>query len=191
MQSKAGYDVTPLTSAQIDELARRLTPEEFSGAEGGAVPAGMQTAYFAGGCFWGVEDGFQRLAGVVDAVSGYQGGHTENPRYEDVCGGMTGHAETVRVTFDPTRVTYLELLNHFFKSSKPTLFTLGGQGISQYRAAIFTTDDTQRAQIEAFIAAQQPSGLSATPTVAIGVSPAGTFYEAEEHHQNYYSKHRR
>ncbi len=146
-----------------------------------------QTAYFAGGCFWGVEDAFQRVPGVLDATSGYQGGHTENPCYDDVCGGMTGHAETVRVIFDPDRVSYRDLLQRFFKSHKPRL---GSGGAGQYRSAVFTIDDEQQKEVEAFIAAQQSSDLPAAP-VATEVSPAGRFYEAEERHQNYHVKHGR
>jgi len=146
-----------------------------------------QTAYFAGGCFWGVEDAFQRIPGVIDATSGYQGGHTENPRYEDVCGGNTGHAETVRVTFDPDRVSYRDLLQRFFKPHKPKR---GSGGVGQYRSAIFTIDDQQREEVEAFIAAQQASDLPSSPVVT-EVSPAGRFYEAEERHQDYQVKHGR
>ncbi len=99
MQSKSGYHITPLF-------------EEGHENPGSASKA--QTAYFAAGCFWGVEDQLQKIPGVIDAASGYQGGHTVDPTYHSVCGGKTGHAETVRVTFDPSRVTYAQLLEWFF-----------------------------------------------------------------------------
>jgi methionine-S-sulfoxide reductase len=149
--------------------------------------AAAQTAYFAAGCFWSVEDGFQRVPGVIDAFSGYQGGSTVDPTYEDVCGGETGHAETVRVVFDPARVSYLELLAYFFKAHSPLRDRSGRK--DQYRAAIFTTDDTQREQVEAFLAARRYGGQATTPTFEI--SPAKTFYPAEERHQNYRVKHPR
>jgi methionine-S-sulfoxide reductase len=147
-----------------------------------------QTAYFAAGCFWGVEDGFQRVPGVIDAVSGYQGGSTVDPTYEDVCRGDTGHAETVRVVFDPARVSYLELLAYFFKAHNPLRDRSGRK--DQYRAAIFTTDEAQREQVAAFLAARQPSGQAAPPPT-FEISPAKPFYPAEERHQNYRVKHPR
>jgi methionine-S-sulfoxide reductase len=155
-------------------------PREESKAE-------PQTAYFAAGCFWSVEDGFQRVPGVIDAVSGYQGGSTVDPTYEDVCRGDTGHAETVRVVFNPARVSYLELLAYFFKAHSPLRDRSGLK--DQYRAAIFTTDEVQREQVAAFLTARQPGGQAAPATFEI--SPAKTFYPAEERHQNYRVKHPR
>jgi methionine-S-sulfoxide reductase len=146
-----------------------------------------QTAYFAAGCFWSVEDGFQRLPGVIDVVSGYQGGSTIDPTYEDVCRGDTGHAETVRVVFDPARVSYPELLAYFFKAHSPLRDRSSRK--DQYRAAIFTADDLQREQVAAFLTARQPSSQATAPTFEI--SPAKPFYPAEERHQNYRVKHPR
>ena len=115
-------------------------------------PIETQTAYFAGGCFWGVEDRFQQIPGVIDATSGYQGGDTKAPTYRAVCNGGTGHAETVRVTYDPQRVSYHELLEWFFKMHDPTqLNRQGPDHGAQYRSAIFTTDDEQLAEARAYI----------------------------------------
>lgn len=148
---------------------------------------GVQTAYFAAGCFWGVEDELQKVPGVIDAVSGYQGGRTENPTYETVCDGGTGHAETVRVTFDPARVTYAALLEWYFVRYGATAAqrTPPDQE-SQYRAAVFAADDTQLAEARAFI-----TGRFGDRAIGTQVAKGGRFYEAEEHHQNYHAKHGR
>ena len=110
-------------------------------------PVRTETTYFAGGCFWGIEDSFQRLSGVVDAVSGYMGGPTPDPTYKQVCSGTTGHAETVRVTYDPKRVSYSKLLERFFNSHDPSQRNRQGPDIgTQYRSAIFTVNDEQSKQ---------------------------------------------
>lgn len=149
-----------------------------------------QTAYFAGGCFWGIEDRFQKVQGVVDAVSGYMGGEPVDPTYKQVCTGRTGHAEAVRVTFDPTTVTYEALLTWFFKFHDPSQLNRQGPDLgTQYRSAIFVTDDLQEAAARRAIAQlEQSSRLSGT-TVATTVEQAGPFYAAEEYHQDYHAKH--
>lgn len=148
-----------------------------------------QTAYFAGGCFWGVEDQFQQVDGVIDAVSGYQGGEIENPSYKQVCRGDTGHAETVRVTFDPNRVSYRKLLEVFFKIHDPTQRNRQGPDVgSQYRSAIFAADDAQLKEAREFAAQQDTSGAFKRK-IATVVEKAGPFYEAEAYHQDYHAKH--
>lgn len=139
-------------------------------------------AYFAAGCFWGVEDALAKLPGVEDAVSGYQGGSTVNPTYESVCAGDTGHAETVRVTFDPDRITYSELLRWYFDhfGARET------DRKSQYRGAIFAADEEQLALATSY-AAERYAGREMGTQIAL----AGPFYEAEARHQDYYAKHRR
>jgi len=155
-------------------------------------PAQTETAYFAGGCFWGIEDKFQQVPGVLDAVSGYQGGTAPDPTYRQVCGGDTGHAETVRVTFDPSRVSYRELLDWFFKFHDPTQKNRQGPDVgSQYRSAIFAVDEEQLTQAKAFISEQASSDRFGGRAIATGVEPAGKFYEAEEYHQDYNAKHGR
>lgn len=168
-----------LNSASLEFLEK--------GHEPSASSPEAETAYFAAGCFWGVEDQLQKIPGVVDAVSGYQGGRTAHPTYETVCDGKTGHAETVRVTFDPSRVTYPELLAWYFNRYGASQ-TNGARPDheNQYRSAVFAADDAQLAQAKAFIE-KRFEGREIATQVTIG----GPFYEAEEHHQNYHAKHRR
>ncbi|MDX2132358.1 MAG: bifunctional methionine sulfoxide reductase B/A protein [Planctomycetota bacterium] len=158
-----------------------------------SMPVKTATAYFAGGCFWGVEDRFQQIPGVIDAVSGYMGGRTPNPTYKQVCTEDTGHAETVRVTFDPARVSYQKLLEVFFKIHDASQVNRQGPDIgTQYRSAVFTADGTQQDQATAFIEAQRKTTrymLRGIATQVVPVSEAGAFYAAEEYHQDYHVKH--
>jgi peptide-methionine (S)-S-oxide reductase len=145
-------------------------------------------AYFAAGCFWGVEDRFRKTPGVIDAVSGYMGGHKDNPTYREVCNGDTGHAETVEVTFDASSVSFDELLDLFFEMHNPT--TLNRQGPdfgSQYRSAIFTVDAAQREAAQKKIAELDAAGTWRDPLVT-EVSDGGVFWPAEEYHQRYFEK---
>ena len=147
-----------------------------------------QTASFAAGCFWGVEARFREMPGVLDAVSGYMGGHAENPNYKQVCTGDTGHAEAVQVTFDDEQVSYTELLDRFFEMHNPT--TLNRQGPdfgSQYRSVAFWHDPGQREQIERKIGELNASGKWPDPVVT-QVVPAARFWRAEEYHQRYFEK---
>lgn len=153
-------------------------------------PIAMQTAYFAGGCFWGVEDRFQQVPGVINAVSGYQGGAVDNPTYKQVCYTDTGHAEAVRVTFDPARVTYAQLLEWFFKFHDPTQVDRQGPDVgSQYRSAIFAADDAQLEQAREFVRQQAANPRFKGRAIATKVEKAATFWEAEEYHQDYHAKH--
>ncbi len=153
-------------------------------------PTKVETAYFAGGCFWGIEDRFQQIPGVIDAVSGYMGGVSPNPDYKQVCSGDTGHAETVRVSFDPQQVTYEELLDWFFKFHDPTQFNRQGPDIgSQYRSAIFVTSDNQRDQATEFVSKLQRSARFRNEHIVTEVAKAEVFHEAEDYHQDYHRKH--
>jgi peptide-methionine (S)-S-oxide reductase len=148
----------------------------------------QQTASFAAGCFWGVEARFLEVDGVVDAVSGYQGGHLENPTYKQVCGGDTGHAEVVQVTFDDETVRYEQLLDVFFDMHNPT--TLNRQGPdfgSQYRSVIFCYDGEQKVAAEKKIREIDASGKWPNPVVT-QVQEAPEFWRAEEYHQRYFEK---
>ena len=156
-------------------------------ADASPEPA-TETATFAAGCFWGVEDAFRKTPGVLGAVSGYTGGHTENPSYEDVCYRDTGHAEAVEVTFDPARVSYEQLLEKFGDLHDPTQVNRQGPDVgSQYRSGVFYHSAAQRAAAEAWKDELNRSGTLRRP-VATEVTPAGTFYRAEEYHQRYFEK---
>lgn len=148
----------------------------------------MAKATFGAGCFWGVEAAFMQIEGVTDAISGYSGGTTVNPTYKDVCTGKTGHAEVVEVTYDPSRVTYEQLLDAFWKMHDPTTRDRQGPDVgSQYRSVIFHHDEAQRRAAEASKAAQDASKLYRGPIVTL-IQPAGPFYEAEDYHQRYLEK---
>ncbi len=153
-------------------------------------PAGTQQAVFAMGCFWGAEKKFWSLPGVVSTHVGYAGGFTPNPTYDEVCSGRTGHAEVVRVVFDPSRVSYDALLRVFWESHDPTQGMRQGNDVgTQYRSAIYVADDAQRRAAEAARAAYEArlakAGFEAITTA---VEPAGAFYYAEDYHQQYLAK---
>ena len=150
--------------------------------------AHTETATFAAGCFWGVEDAFRKTPGVIDAVSGYTGGHVADPTYEQVCRTDTGHAEAVEVTFDPSQVSYDDLLTQFGELHDPTQVNRQGPDVgSQYRSAVFYHDDAQREAAEAWKRRLVESGSRPRP-VATQIAPADTFYRAEEYHQRYFEK---
>ncbi|HVM59014.1 MAG TPA: peptide-methionine (S)-S-oxide reductase MsrA [Candidatus Paceibacterota bacterium] len=148
----------------------------------------MQKATFAAGCFWGVEASFLTVPGVVDAVSGYAGGHVDNPTYENVCTGKTGHAESVEVTFDPDKVSYETLVRKFFKLHDPTQMNRQGPDVGeQYRSVIFYHDEAQKEVAERLKKELAPEYLPRT--IATSIEPAKTFWKAEEYHQRYAEKH--
>lgn len=148
----------------------------------------IETATFAGGCFWCVESAFEGREGIINVVSGYMGGHTENPTYEEVSSGGTGHAEVVRVTYDPSRISYRELLEMFFQQIDPT--DAAGSFVdrgSQYRPAVFYHNQDQKAQAREIIGKIDAAKIFDKP-VATQVVAASRFYEAEEYHQDYHTK---
>ncbi len=148
--------------------------------------ATTQTATFAAGCFWGVEAAFRQIPGVLDAVSGYIGGTTQNPTYREVCGHGTGHAEAVEVTFDPSRVTYEQLLQAFWNLHDPTQVNRQGPDVGdQYRSAIFTYSDEQTRAATASRDAEQANHRR---PIATQILAAPTFYKAEDYHQRYFEK---
>jgi peptide-methionine (S)-S-oxide reductase len=149
----------------------------------------LETATFAAGCFWHVEATFRKVPGVVAVTSGYTGGTKVNPTYEQVCSDKTGHAEAIEIEYDPTRVSYGELLDLFWSEHDPT--TLNRQGwdvATQYRSAIFYHTAEQRAAALASKERMERSGRYKNPIVT-QIVPAVTFYKAEEYHQRYYEKH--
>jgi peptide-methionine (S)-S-oxide reductase len=145
-------------------------------------------ATFGAGCFWCVEAQFQQLQGVDTVISGYSGGTVVNPSYKDVCTGTTGHAEVCNIYYNPTVISYQDLLQAFFVCHDPTQLNRQGNDVgTQYRSVIFYHDETQKAAAEKAIVELDKSG-SYTNKVVTEVSPATTFYNAEEYHQNYYNQ---
>jgi len=149
-------------------------------------PLEAETAYFAGGCFWGIEHYFQQGPGVLDAASGYMQGQVDDPTYRQVCSGSTGHAETVRVVFDPAKISYRRLLEAFFDMHDPTqLNRQGPDHGSQYRSGIWTTSPQQVREAKAVIASLQAQGRYGGSQIVTEVEPAKTFWPAEDYHQDY------
>jgi methionine-S-sulfoxide reductase len=151
-------------------------------------PEKTEVATFAGGCFWCMQPSFNAFKGVVSTRVGYTGGHTVNPTYEDVCTGTTGHAEGIEIIYDPTKVTYAELVEEFWHNINPTSLNqqFADHG-TQYRSAIFYHNEEQRKIAEVSKERLAKSGKFNKPIVT-EITPASTFYPAEEYHQNYYQK---
>lgn len=148
----------------------------------------LQKAAFAAGCFWGVEETFRNIKGVVSTVVGYTGGHMKDPSYEDVCTGETGHAEAVEVAYDPEVVSYETLLREFWACHDPTTIDRQGPDVgSQYRSAIFCYDSEQERQARGSKEALETSGVYGEPIVT-EIVKATEFYPAEQYHQKYLMK---
>ncbi|MBA3046005.1 MAG: peptide-methionine (S)-S-oxide reductase MsrA [Candidatus Thermoplasmatota archaeon] len=146
----------------------------------------MEQVMFAAGCFWGVEQYFRQVPGVLDAVVGYSGGKTRNPSYEDICTGRTGHAEVVHLVYDPEKVSFPKLLEHFWEMHDPTTFNRQGPDVgTQYRSAIFYYTGEQRNGAMDSMAKQ--TGRT-TKAIVTELAPAGIFWPAEEYHQRYFEK---
>lgn len=158
--------------------ADRATPEPADG---------LATATFGNGCFWCTEAVFQAIKGVKSVESGYTNGRVPNPTYEQVCSGATGHAEAIRLTYDPAVVSYPELLEVFWRSHDPTTLNRQGADVgTQYRSAVFYHTDRQKELAERYKRAIDAAGVFARPVVT-EIVPAATFYPAEGYHQNYYA----
>jgi peptide methionine sulfoxide reductase msrA/msrB len=163
------------------EKGAQLPPE--------SQPVKTAVAYFAGGCFWGVEHYFDEGPGVLDAISGYMQGHVDHPTYRQVCTDTTGHAETVKVIYDPRRISYHRLLEAFFAMHDPTQLNRQGPDVGdQYRSGIWVVNDEQRREAEAYIAELAASGRYGGRTIVTQVQTAKTFWPAEEYHQDYITK---
>lgn len=144
----------------------------------------FEKATFGGGCFWCVEAVFERVDGVASAVSGYAGGTTVKPTYEQVCTGNTGHAEVVEITFDPKKVTYEELLNIFWNAHDPTTLNRQGADVgTQYRSVIYTHSEEQQLVAER---SKQEAQKDFEDPIVTEITPAGPFYKAEQYHQDYF-----
>ena len=145
----------------------------------------MQKALFGGGCFWCTEAVFLQLKGVTHSTSGYAGGHTTNPTYDDICRGDTNHAEVILVEFDETQILYEQLLNVFFAIHDPTTLNRQGNDVgTQYRSVIYYFNDEQKLEAEKMIQSLKDEDLN----IVTDLSPVPTFYPAEEYHQNYFAK---
>jgi peptide-methionine (S)-S-oxide reductase len=153
-------------------------------------PQGTELATFALGCFWGAERQFWQLPGVYTTAVGYAGGHTPNPTYEEVCGGHTGHAEAVRVVFDPEKISYRDLLKVFWESHDPTQGMRQGNDVgTQYRSAIYYHDEEQRRAAEQSRETYQQSlAVAGYEPITTEIRPVGEFYFAEPYHQQYLAK---
>lgn len=149
----------------------------------------LEVATLAGGCFWCIEAVFREIDGVEDVVSGYTGGASLDPTYEQVCSGKTGHAEAVQVTFNPSRISYREILEIFFSVHDPTTLNRQGADVgTQYRSAIFYHNDRQRAVAVQLIGEFDRAGLWGQPIVT-QIAPLDRFYHAEDYHQQYFARH--
>ncbi len=148
----------------------------------------MEKATFAAGCFWGVEAAFRQVKGVGSTSVGYTGGTSKDPTYKEVCSGNTGHAESVEVEYDPSKVSYDELLTVFWENHNPTTLNRQGPDVgTQYRSAIFYHTPEQKAAAEASKERLQKSGRYSRPVVT-QITPATQFYQAEEYHQRYFER---
>ena len=178
--------LVPALAAAAIALAAGVAAAQEDGAE--AAENGHALATFAGGCFWCMEPPYDELDGVLATTSGYTGGHKADPTYHEVSAGSTGHAEAVQITYDPSKVSYQELLEVFWRNVDP--LDAGGQFCDrgdQYRTAIFVHDEEQRRLAEASKEALEESGRFDQPIVT-AIEDAGPFYAAEEYHQDYYEK---
>lgn len=150
----------------------------------------MQTATFAGGCFWCTEAVFQRLRGVKSVLPGYIGGQIPNPTYEQVCTGETGHAEAIQIGFDETQISFTDLLDVFFHTHDPTTLNRQGSDVgTQYRSTVFYYDETQKQQAADYIAEINNNG-EFLDSIVTTLEPATEFYVAEDYHLNYYNSHK-
>lgn len=160
-------------------------PAEQPAAKPRPTDGPTDVGYFAGGCFWGVEHFLEAMPGVIDVESGYMGGAKDAPAYEEVSSGTTGHAETVRVTFDPRQIGYAAVAKRFFEIHDPTEVDRQGPDIgTQYRSAVYVTGPEQRAVVDELIGKLKANGYA----VATTVEDAGKFWAAEDYHQDYYAK---
>jgi peptide-methionine (S)-S-oxide reductase len=192
----AGPSAAPTAPAAPAAPPAEAAPSAPASAPSPATPAmptptpgptlSTQQATFANGCFWCTEAVLEQLPGVLDVVSGYMGGDVDAPTYEQVCGGETGHAECVQVTFDPSKVTFESLLEWFFRSHDPTTLNRQGADVgTQYRSAVFFHSDEQKAQTLAAIKKYQPSFGS---PIVTEVTAASRFWPAEPYHQDYFRR---
>jgi peptide-methionine (S)-S-oxide reductase len=187
LEIPSAEDALPGRAAKMAVPARHVVTGHTLTAP---FPAGLETAIFGLGCFWGAERLFWQQSGVYSTAVGYAGGHTPNPTYEEVCSGRTGHTEVVLVVYDPARVSYDDLLRLFWESHDPTQgMRQGNDQGTQYRSAIYWTTQAQRTHAEASSAAYQQALTAARrDAITTELGPAPEFFYAEEYHQQYLAK---
>ena len=189
--NSAALRFVPVEDMEKEGYGAYLAPFVAAGliATKAAVASKRETAILAGGCFWGMEDILRKIPGVVKTTVGYTGGTTAHPTYEDVCTGKTGHAEAVEIVFDPAAISYEKLLDYFFRMHDPTTKNRQHNDVgTQYRSAIFYTSDEQKNTALRVVARWEKSGKFARP-ITTEIVKAGTFYPAEDYHQDYLVKH--
>jgi len=175
------------TGNSCSQKSKNENPNNTMTDESTAGQNGLQIATFGSGCFWCTEAIFQQVEGVIKAESGYAGGKVKNPTYKEVCSGLTGHAEVIQITYDPSKVSFEELLEFFWKSHDPTTLNKQGADVgTQYRSAIFYHSEEQKKLAEAYKNKLDASGAFDKPIVT-EISPFTEFYKAEDYHQNYYN----
>lgn len=188
VSSLGGWLIARNNQASAEPRPGQGAPVAGSSEAQTAMTNNARKAYFAAGCFWGVEAAFRRVPGVIATSVGYTGGSTDDPTYEEVCGDQTGHAEAVEVIYDPEKVSYDKLLEVFFSSHDPTQMNRQGPDVGrQYRSAVFYVDGGQRQAAEAHKAKLEKSGKYRRP-IATEIGRASTFWMAEDYHQQYYEK---
>jgi len=177
-----------LTAASLFACLLTFVPFMNAAPESTNAPQKLEAAVFGGGCFWCAEAVFQRIPGVKAVTSGFAGGTTPDPSYEQVCTGATGHAEVVKIEFDPAIITYDKLLEIFWEAHDPTTLNRQGHDVgTQYRSIILFTSDAQK------VAAEKSKAEAAkhfSSPITTQIVPLNKFYSAEKHHQNYYNEHR-
>jgi peptide-methionine (S)-S-oxide reductase len=174
--------MTTLASCQADKTAMPANAKEPAAMP--EIPEGAEVATLGGGCFWCIEAAYRQLDGVYAAVSGYTGGHVENPTYEQIGTGETGHAEVVKVVFDPAKISYEKILAWFWDLHDPTTLNRQGNDIgTQYRSAIFYHSEEQKAVATA---SKKAAGANFKDPIVTEITKAPVFYPAENYHQNYY-----
>lgn len=165
---------------------QRKNSENTTPMKNQEIEKGMALATFGNGCFWCTEAIFQQLNGVTKVVSGYAGGKVKNPSYKEVCTGLTGHAEVIQITYDPTKISYPELLEVFWQTHDPTTLNRQGADVgTQYRSVVFYHTDEQKQLAESYKKKLDESGAFDNPIVT-EISPLSEYYPAEDYHQNYY-----
>jgi len=181
----AALSLTACSTSTVEPPPSQDPVPDIQLQRGAEAPKGQQYAYFAGGCFWGVEHHLEKMKGVLDVESGFMGGHVDNPSYEDVLSHTTGHLEAVRVRYDPSRVSYRALAKRFFEIHDPTQEDGQGPDVgNQYLSAVFVADDDQKKVTEDLIGQLEKRGYD----VATTVRPAAAFWRAESDHQDYYAR---